>query len=231
MPFVDPFIGTGGHGHTFPGASCPGLVQLSPDSGKQGSDWSAGYHYSDTEIAGFSHTHLSGAGIGDLCDILVTPTLAGVDMPGRVTSPFSHDKEKASAGSYSVDPQVFDIRAELTATRRVGVHRSPSGPPPAANLPCRSIWLRHQLGPAGRDAAHARRADDDFGLPVSKGWAQGPARLLRRPAVDDVPDVAGGLAEGYSAERREVRPSAPAACSAWSCARASLCWSRWASHR
>jgi len=97
--YVDPFIGTGGHGHTFPGASMPGgLVQLSPDSGKQGWDWCAGYHYSDTEIAGFSHTHLTGTGIGDLCDILVTPTQAGAEMPASVASPFSHEKEKASAG-------------------------------------------------------------------------------------------------------------------------------------
>ena len=97
--YVDPFIGTGGRGHTFPGAAVPGgLVQLSPDSGKQGPGWSAGYHYSDTEIAGFSHTHLSGSGVGDLCDILVTPTQAGAEMPGSVASPFSHDKEKALPG-------------------------------------------------------------------------------------------------------------------------------------
>ena len=88
VPYVDPFIGTGGHGHTFPGAAVPGgLVQLSPDSGKQGRDWSGGYHHSDTEIAGFSHTHLSGSGMGDLCDILVMPTQAGADMPPAVASP------------------------------------------------------------------------------------------------------------------------------------------------
>ena len=124
LPYVDPFIGTGGHGHTFPGASMPaGMVQLSPDSGKQGWDWCAGYHYSDTEIAGFSHTHLSGTGIGDLCDILVTPTLAGAEMPGDVRSPFSYDNEKASFGYYSVDLFVFDIRVELTVMRRVGLYR------------------------------------------------------------------------------------------------------------
>ena len=98
--YVDPFIGTGGHGHTFPGASMPGgLVQLSPDSGKQGGEWCAGYHYTDTEIAGFSHTHLSGTGTGDLCDILVTPTQAGAEMPASAASPFSHEKEKASPGT------------------------------------------------------------------------------------------------------------------------------------
>ena len=122
--FVNPFIGTGGHGHTFPGAVVPyGMVQLSPDSGKQGWDWCAGYNYEDTEIAGFSHTHLSGTGIGDLCDILITPLMAGPDMPGDLRLPFTHEKEAASPGYYSVDLQPDDIRAELTATRRVGIHR------------------------------------------------------------------------------------------------------------
>jgi len=124
VPFVDPFIGTGGHGHTFPGAAVPyGMVQLSPDSGKQGWDWCAGYHDSDTEIAGFSHTHLSGTGIGDLCDILITPLMAGPEMPGDLRLPFTHDKEKATPGYYAVDLQPDDIHAELTATRRVGIHR------------------------------------------------------------------------------------------------------------
>jgi predicted alpha-1,2-mannosidase len=122
--FIDPFLGTGGHGHTFPGAAVPyGMVQLSPDSGKQGWDWCAGYHYSDTTIAGFTHTHLSGTGIGDLCDILVMPTLAGPGLPADVQSPFSHDKEKASAGYYSVDLLGTGVKVELTVTRRVGLHR------------------------------------------------------------------------------------------------------------
>ena len=116
--------GPAGTAIRFPGPSMPsGMVQLSPDSGKQGWDWCAGYHYSDTAIAGFSHTHLSGTGIGDLCDILVTPTMAGAEMPADVTSPFSHEREKASAGYYAVDLLAYEIRAELTATRRVGCHR------------------------------------------------------------------------------------------------------------
>ena len=134
--YIDPFVGTGGHGHTFPGASMPsGMVQLSPDSGKQGWDWCAGYHYTDTEIAGFSHTHLSGTGIGDLCDILVTPTMAGTEMPAEVKSPFSHEREKASAGYYSVDLLAYEIRAELTATRRVGFHRYAFRRPAAGKQP------------------------------------------------------------------------------------------------
>ena len=73
--FVDPFLGTGAHGHTFPGAALPfGMVQLSPDNGRGGWDWSSGYHYSDSLIIGFSHTHLSGTGVGDLLDITFQPT-------------------------------------------------------------------------------------------------------------------------------------------------------------
>jgi putative alpha-1,2-mannosidase len=74
IKYVDPFIGTGGHGHTYPGATVPfGMIQLSPDNGTQGWDWCSGYHYSDSMIAGFSHTHLTGTGIGDWCDISVMP--------------------------------------------------------------------------------------------------------------------------------------------------------------
>ncbi|MFN7540533.1 MAG: glycoside hydrolase family 92 protein, partial [Bacteroidota bacterium] len=72
--YVDPFLGTGGHGHTYPGAAYPfGMVQLSPDNGTEGWDWSSGYHYSSDSIAGFSHTHLNGTGIGDWCDISFLP--------------------------------------------------------------------------------------------------------------------------------------------------------------
>lgn len=74
--FVDPFLGTGGHGHVFPGAAVPfGMIQLSPDNGTEGWDWCSGYHYSSDSIAGFSHTHLNGTGIGDWCDISFMPLL------------------------------------------------------------------------------------------------------------------------------------------------------------
>ena len=73
-PYVDPFIGTGGHGHVYPGATVPwGMVQLSPDQGQGGWDWIAGYNWEDSLLVGFSHTHLSGTGIGDLLDVLVMP--------------------------------------------------------------------------------------------------------------------------------------------------------------
>jgi predicted alpha-1,2-mannosidase len=116
--YVNPFIGTGGHGHTFPGATVPfGAVQLSPDTRIDNWDGSSGYHYSDNEIFGISHTHLSGTGIPDYCDILVTPRI-----DGNKSRTFSHTNEKAEAGYYSVKMD-NGIRAEMTASTRVGVHR------------------------------------------------------------------------------------------------------------
>lgn len=119
---VNPFIGTGGHGHTFPGATMPfGMIQLSPDNGTEGWDWCSGYHYSDSLIAGFSHTHLSGTGIGDLCDIALMPYLsAEAKKGGRVA--FSHAQEAAKPGYYQVK-LANDIEVELTTTERVGYHR------------------------------------------------------------------------------------------------------------
>ncbi|MBX2843803.1 MAG: glycoside hydrolase family 92 protein, partial [Flammeovirgaceae bacterium] len=129
---VDPFIGTAYHGHTFPGATVPfGMIQLSPDNGTNGWDWCSGYHYSDSIIVGFSHTHLSGTGIGDLADILFMPTRNEVDLTKRIDSRedydfkgfYSHEKEYASPGYYSVEFDDSDIKVELTATSKVGLHR------------------------------------------------------------------------------------------------------------
>lgn len=130
--FVDVFIGTGGHGHTYPGATVPfGMVQLSPDTGTTGWDHCSGYHISDTSIMGFSHTHLSGTGAADLLDVLLMPTAGEVHTePGPADntklgyrSAFSHDDEHAEPGYYSVLLKDYGIRAELTATARVGLHR------------------------------------------------------------------------------------------------------------
>lgn len=130
--FVNPFIGTGGHGHTFPGATVPfGMVQLSPDTREDNWDGSSGYHYSDTVIYGFSHTHLSGTGIPDYCDILFAPTSgepeffakAGDLSENGYASTFDHKNEKAEAGYYSVKLDEGSILAEMTATTRVGFHR------------------------------------------------------------------------------------------------------------
>ena len=117
--YVNPFIGTGGHGHTFPGAIVPyGMVQLSPDTRLTGWDGCSGYHYSDSKIYGFSHTHLSGTGILDYGDILLTPAV-GRAYSGR----FQHRNETATAGYYSVKLDDDNVFVELTATARAGMHR------------------------------------------------------------------------------------------------------------
>ncbi len=130
--FVDPFIGTGGHGHTFPGATYPhGMVQLSPDSRIHGWDACSGYHDSDSSINGFSHTHLSGTGIGDYCDVLVMPITGEPDIrkmnkqsqTTSFASPFKKSSEKAIPGYYSVKLDRYNIKAELTTTQRAGFHK------------------------------------------------------------------------------------------------------------
>ena len=143
--YVDPFIGTGGHGHTFPGATVPfGMVQLSPDNGRDGWDWSSGYHFSDSLIAGFSHMHLSGTGIGDWLDISVMPLTAPLaDTVTSVMTPFKHTNETASPGYYGVTLD-NGIHAEFTTTARCGLHRYifPEGSTPTLrfNLAFHQNW-------------------------------------------------------------------------------------------
>ncbi len=135
VDYVDPFIGTGFHGHTYPGATVPfGAVQLSPDTRAGNWDACAGYHYDDTILKGFSHTHLSGTGCLDLGDILFRPTTLKPDLTAEsICRPanFSHKDESASAGYYSVILKDEGIKAELTATTHAGMHRYtfPSGKP------------------------------------------------------------------------------------------------------
>ena len=128
VDYVNPFIGTGFHGHTYPGATTPfGMVQLSPDTRAGNWDACAGYHYSDTTIDGFSHTHLSGTGCADLADILFHPTTREIVIHDGecVLQPyfFSHDDERASCGYYAVTLPDVNIGVELTAAPRTGVHR------------------------------------------------------------------------------------------------------------
>ena len=124
---VNPFIGTDFTGNTYPGAQAPfGMVQLSPDNGLAGWDRISGYFYPDSTIAGFSHTHLSGTGAGDLYDVLFMPvTLPYKEAQGElgIHSKFSHQDEEASAGYYRVKLQDYNINVELTATPRCGVQR------------------------------------------------------------------------------------------------------------
>ena len=130
--YVNLAIGTGGHGHTYPGATVPfGMVQLSPDTYTKGWDWCSGYHDTDKSLMGFSHTHLSGTGIGDLLDVLLMPgTGSPKTVPGTRENPesgyrsrFSHQDEIAKPGYYSVLLRDYNIRAELSATERAGIHR------------------------------------------------------------------------------------------------------------
>lgn len=127
--FVNPFIGTGGHGHTYPGASAPfGMMQLSPDTRYDGWDGCSGYHYSDSIIFGFSHTHLSGTGVSDYGDLLIVPQVGkAITTPGYLStkgygSTFSHQNEIASPGYYSVLLDKDSINVQLTVSERAGFH-------------------------------------------------------------------------------------------------------------
>jgi predicted alpha-1,2-mannosidase len=184
---VDPFIGTGDAGHTFPGAVVPfGMIQLSPDTQlkerKEGYRWAAGYRYGDNTIAGFSHTHFSGTGHSDLGDVLVMPIAGEVRLdPGDANIPlsgyasrFTHTDEKAEPGYYAVTLADYAIRAELTAGERVGVHRYtfPQEKPAHLlidmrtsmyNYPGKVSWSRLRI-----------RADGTLtGFRETRGWAPG----------------------------------------------------------
>jgi len=129
IEYVNPFIGTGGHGHTYPGATMPfGMMQLSPDTRLDGWDGCSGYHYSDEYIYGFSHTHLSGTGVSDYGDILLMPTNAinfnnGSNGQSGYRAHFSHDNEVAQPGFYKVHLDSTNIEVELTVSKRSGIHK------------------------------------------------------------------------------------------------------------
>jgi predicted alpha-1,2-mannosidase len=178
--YVDPFIGTGFHGHVFLGASVPfGAVQLGPVNMSQGWDWCSGYHYSDSTILGFAHTHLSGTGIGDLGDISFMPVTGEVVMArGAIGKPetgyyslFSHDEEKAVPGYYSVRLKRYNIKAELTATERVGFHQYTF---PASDSAKVIIDLERGIGWDAPEENYIDQVNDTTitGYRFSKGWAK-----------------------------------------------------------
>ncbi len=178
--YVNPFIGTGGHGHTFPGAALPfSMVQLSPDTYTKGWDWCSGYHYSDSSIMGFSHTHLSGTGRGDLLDILVMPTIGNIKWdPGNRENPdegyrsrFSHDNEEASPGFYNVLLEDYKIQASLTVTPRTGFHRYQFPASKQANI---LFDLTHGRKNDKEIEAYISIKSDSLitGLRRSSGWAE-----------------------------------------------------------
>ncbi len=166
--YVDPFIGTGDHGHVFLGANVPfGMVQLGPSQRVKGWDWCSGYHYSDTTLLGFSHTHLSGTGIGDLGDMLMLPVINQADTMAT----FSHLHETCTPGYYKVTLD-NDIIAELTATTRTGMHRYsfPTGSD--------TVFVRIDLGYGigwDRPVETSLTIDNDStisGYRYSTGWAK-----------------------------------------------------------
>jgi predicted alpha-1,2-mannosidase len=165
--YVDPFIGTGGHGHTFPGATVPfGMVQLSPDTAVAGWDACSGYHHSHGSILGFSHTHLSGTGVGDMLDVLIVPRSGPVQLqPGTLERPergyrsrFDHADERASPGYYRVLLKDSGVEAELTATARAGLHRYRFG--------------RQEDGHLLIDLSHGFQDPDDVPARVTDAWLQ-----------------------------------------------------------
>lgn len=184
---VDPRIGTGGDGHTFPGATLPfGMIQLSPDTAmpdfKHAYKWAAGYQYDDSSLLGFSHTHFSGSGHSDLGDVLVMPIAGEVRLeqgdpskPGSgYRSRFSHDSEKVEAGYYAVTLSDYGVRAELTAGRRVGWHRYtfPAGKPAHLLLDLRPSIYDY----SGKVLWSNLRVQEDgtvTGCRQTRGWAPG----------------------------------------------------------
>ncbi len=178
--FVDPFIGTDAHGHTYPGASMPhGMVQLSPDTRIVNWDACSGYHSSDRTILGFSHTHLSGTGAIDYGDIRFMPTQGPVLLtPGDESAPetgyrstFKQSSEKAQPGYYAVVLDDYNILAELTVTERVGIHRYKLLKGDTMNL---IVDLKEDLGGDYLNDAEMEWVNDTTlqGYRISSGWAK-----------------------------------------------------------
>lgn len=172
ISYVDPFIGTGGHGHTFPGATVPfGMVQLSPDNGRTGWDWCGGYYYGDSVITGFSHMHLSGTGIGDWCDISVMPENKLItDTADHGQTTFSHANEQASPGYYRVKMD-NGIEAKLSATEHCGFHEYSF---PAKVAPVIKLNLGYHQNWDKPTETYLKKLNDStiIGYRYSTGWAQ-----------------------------------------------------------
>lgn len=203
---VDVFLGTGGHGHVYPGATVPfGMVQLSPDNGVEGWDWCSGYHYSSDSIAGFSHTHLSGTGVGDWCDISVMP-LTGATQDRNTKQKFSHQNESARPGYYRVYLN-NGIQCELTATERNGYHRY--------SFPGNTGWLQFDMGfrinwDKPTDAQLVLVNDSTIvGYRFSTGWAKNQriffAARFSKPVNDQVFIDSSGANRSAKAFAKAIR--------------------------
>lgn len=174
ISYVNPFIGTGGHGHTYPGATMPfGMMQLSPDTRLAGWDGCSGYHYSDAYIYGFSHTHLSGTGVSDYADVLLMPTNKiifnnGSDGKDGYCAHFSHDNEFASPGYYKVHLDETNIDVELTVSERSGIHRYTF---PKNSKQIIILDLEHRDQVLSAEIKTASKTEI-FGHRYSKAWAE-----------------------------------------------------------
>lgn len=177
--YVDPYIGTGFHGHVFLGACVPfGAVQLGPVNITQGWDWCSGYHYSDSTLIGFAHTHLSGTGIGDLGDILFMPVTGSYKLAtGSPEKPeegyiafYNHDDEVAKAAYYSVVIPRYKVKAELTTSERTGFHQYTFSEDDNAHV---LINLERGIGWDAPVEGHIEQQNDTLitGYRYSKGWA------------------------------------------------------------
>lgn len=194
--YVDPFIGTGGHGHVYPGATVPfGMIQLSPDNGVNGWDWCSGYHVSSDSIAGFSHTHLSGTGIGDWCDISVMPAGNILKAGEYYKASFSHRNEKASPGFYQVKLD-NGIQASFTATDRCGLHQYSF---PAEAQPVLRFNLDFHINWDMPTGTYIKQLNDStiVGYRFSKGWAN--VQRLYFAARTSVPFKEFFVSEGSTA--------------------------------
>ncbi|QDH81562.1 glycoside hydrolase family 92 protein [Echinicola soli] len=217
VQFVNPYIGSGGHGHVFVGANVPfGGVQLGPVNLTEGWDWCSGYHYSDSTIIGFAHTHLSGTGIGDLGDVLVMPIVGDVKVAkGKPAQPetgyfsyFDHENETAEAGYYGVKLDRYDVFAELTATERAGFHQYTFPESKESKL---LFNLKQGIGWDVPTKTHIELVNDTTltGYRFSKGWAKDQkiyfAAKLSKPVVSFEVFDENQPKEGKSLTGRQVK--------------------------
>ena len=206
VDFVDPLIGSGGHGHVFVGANVPfGFVQLGPSQPVKGWDWCSGYHYSDSVVTGFAHQHLGGTGIGDLGDIAFMPMVE----PSYSYAKFSHDGEKARPGYYSVELS-NGVGVELTATQRVGLQRYTF--PPGGDSVFVAVNLKQGIGWDAATSCGFRLVDGSLavGYRFSSGWAADQrvwfaARFSRPARIVSLADTAAVLAFANTAEPLMVK--------------------------
>jgi predicted alpha-1,2-mannosidase len=204
VDYVNPFIGTAGSGRTYPAATLPfGMIQVGPDNAPSGKTEGSSYHYSDTTIAGFSHTHLSGTNAGDLSDISVLPLINRQDT-GAVSSSFAHAEERASPGFYGVRLRNFSIYAEMTAALRCALHRYAF---PASE----NASIRFNLGFADSNtnrttASSWNKVDDSTytGYRFSNGWAKNQ-RVFFAVRLSKLPKSTTFFVDGKPSQGTELK--------------------------